>query len=329
MSVRHAGLPVFCALIFIGCGATAAPRVVTVPFEQKMAAILQFEDQRALRLAAGAAPVSAPAKGRAPRVAPAPGPSLDLAAFLSDPEARVRRRAALAVGRVGLPEGVQPLVGALADTDPAVRESAAFALGLIGDVTAVGPLTTALADPLPLVRGRAAEAIGLIATADPEGGAGKAAARPAADAIARVAAEYARTAAVTTLQPDEEKWPATPEAEAFKLALFALVRIGAYESLETAVLDGGKPVSSWWPVAYALQRINDPRALPALKILAATPGKYSAAFAVRGLGALRDGSSAAVIVPLLDGQRGLEVTVSAIRAAAQIGAASAVEPLGR
>lgn len=329
LSCRHALLPVVCAVVFVGCGAAAAPRVVAVPVEPKMTAILQLEDQRVLRLSPPAAPVPAsPAKGRA-RVAPSSGAPLDLVALLSDPDARVRRRTALAVGRVGLSEGVQPLVGALADADPEVRESAAFALGLIGDVTAVGPLTTALADPRPLVRGRAAEAIGLIATIDPEGGTGKAAARPAADAIARLAAEYSRTAAVTSLQPDDEKWPAAPEAEAFKLALFALVRIGAYEALETAVLDGGKPVSSWWPVAYALQRINDARALPALKSLAAAPGKYSAAFAVRGLGALRDASSASVIVPLLDGTRGLEITVSAIRAAAQIGAAAAVDPLTR
>lgn len=328
---RPAVLLVFGGLLLVGCGATAPPPAA-IPFEQKMTSILQLEDQRILRLDPPVAAVVAgpPARGRAPRVVPAPPtPPLDLLALLNDTEARIRRRAALAIGRVGLSEGVPPLVGALADADSEVRESAAFALGLIGDVTAVGPLTTALADSRPLVRGRAAEAIGLIATTDPVGGVGKAAARPAANAIAAVAAEYARSAAVTALQSDHEKWPAAPEAEAFKLALFALVRIGAYEALESAVLDGGKPVSSWWPVAYALQRINDKRAQPALKALAAGPGKYSTAFAVRGLGTLGDGSSASIIVPLLDGKRGLEVTVSAIRAAAQIGAADAVEPLAR
>jgi cyclophilin family peptidyl-prolyl cis-trans isomerase/HEAT repeat protein len=54
-------------------------------------------------------------------------------------------------------------------------------------------------------------------------------------------------------------------------------------------------VSTWWPVAFALQRINDPRALPALQQLAHAPGRYTRGFAMRGLGALRDRTS----VPLL------------------------------
>lgn len=321
------------AALAAGCGAAALPpQAPIIPFEQKVAWILQLEDQRILRTEPPPAPPApvVPPKGRAPRVAPVvPPPPIDLIPLLNDAEPRIRRRAALAVGRVGLSDGVQPLVGLLADTDPVVRETAAFSLGLIGDVSAVGPLTTALADAEPLVRGRAAEAIGLIATTDPEGGSGKAAARPAAETIAKMALEYARTPAVTALQPDDEKWPAAPEAEAFKLALFSLVRIGAFEPLASAVLDGGKPVSTWWPVAYALQRINDKRALPALKEIAAGAGKYSAAFALRGIGSHRDETSAPLIVPLLDGKRGIEVTVSAIRAASQVGAADAIDPLGR
>jgi len=319
-------------MVAAGCGAAALPaKPPAIPFEQKMAWILQLEDQRLLRIEPPPPPPApaVPVKGRAPKVAPAPPPPppIDLVALLNDTEPRIRRRAALAIGRVGLAEGVAPLVGLLADNDPEVRDSAALGLGLIGDVSAIAPLTAALADAVPLVRGRAAEAIGLIATSDPEGNAARAAARPAADAIAKVALEYGRSAPVTAMKPDDENWPAAPEAEAFKLALFALVRIGAYEPLESAVLDGGKPVSSWWPVAYALQRINDKRALLPLKELTGSSGKYSSAFAIAGLARLRDPSSAQLIVPLLDGKRGLEVTVAAIRAAAQIGATEAVDPL--
>jgi cyclophilin family peptidyl-prolyl cis-trans isomerase/HEAT repeat protein len=315
-----------------GCGAAALPpKAAAIPFEQKMAWILQLEDQRLLRVdpPPPPAPPVVPARGRAPKVAPAPPPPppIDLVALLNDTEPRIRRRAALAIGRVGLADGVPPLVGLMADKDPEVRESAAFALGLIGDPAAVAALTPALADAAPLVRGRAAEAIGLIATSDPEGGAAKAAAVPAAPAIATMALEFARSAQVSAMQPDDDKWPVAPEAEAFKLALFALVRIGAYEPLESAVLAGGKPVSSWWPVAYALQRINDKRALPALRELAASPGKYTSAFAIAGLARLRDPSAAPVVLPLLDGKRGLEVTVAAIRAAAQVAGADAIEPL--
>ena len=54
--------------------------------------------------------------------------------LLNDREARVRRRVQRSrVGRVGLPEAVEPLIQALDDEEPEVRQMAAFALGLIGD----------------------------------------------------------------------------------------------------------------------------------------------------------------------------------------------------
>ena len=81
----------------------------------------------------------------------------------SDGEARIRRRAALAIGRVGLREGVPPLVALLADPDPEVRQMAAFALGLIGDPRRRDAAGRARCDdPSPLVQGSAAEALGLI-----------------------------------------------------------------------------------------------------------------------------------------------------------------------
>src|SRR5437016_2756217 len=72
-------------------------------FEEKMAWILRLEDQRVLR---DTAPAIAPpppvaVRGQAPAVAPPPPPP-DLIRLLTDDEARVRRRAALAVGRAGL-----------------------------------------------------------------------------------------------------------------------------------------------------------------------------------------------------------------------------------
>jgi len=75
-----------------------------------------------------------PARGTPPvAVAPPPPPSVtpDLTVLLADEEARVRRRAALAVGRVGLGDGVEPLLPLLGDADPEVQQMAAFALGLI------------------------------------------------------------------------------------------------------------------------------------------------------------------------------------------------------
>ena len=285
--------------------------------------ILQLEDQRILRVE-GPLPVAAPSvavppvTGRGPRVPPPPPPPTpDLVALLSDPDSRLRRRAALAIGRVGLVEGVKPLSGSLADSDPEVRQTAAFALGLIGDASASTALVPMLMDPSVSVRGRAAEALGLIGAKD------------AAAAVGKLAAEYVRHPAVAAMKPDDEVSPAAPEAEAFKLAIFALVRLGAWDALSSAVIDSGRPVTQWWPVAYAVQRINNPGAQMVLRQLASGPGKYTVAFALRGLERLKDPTAGPVVVRLLDGKQPLEVTVAAIRAAAELRLSDAAEPIVR
>jgi cyclophilin family peptidyl-prolyl cis-trans isomerase len=314
--LRSSLLPGCLALaVTSGCATAPPPAPPTVSFEEKLAWMLRLEDRRILRDEPPPAPAVPEPKGRKPQVAPAPPAGPDLITLLTDAEPRVRRRAALAVGRVGLPAGVQPLAGLLADTDPEVRQMAAFALGLIGHASAAAPLTQALADTAPLVRGRAAEALGQIG------------AKESSTAIGALAAELAKHPAVTGMAPDDETWPAAAEAEAFKLAVFALVRLGAYEPLAGAVLTGDRPVTAWWPVAYALQRIGDPRALPALRQLAAGNGKYSVAFAARGIGAAKNPAAADVLLPLLDAKQPIEVLVSAARAAAQLGATSATAPL--
>ena len=146
----------------MACGTVPLPPPVVVPFETKMSWIIRLEDQRILRDAA--MPIVPPPVTQGKRnVVPPPPPPPDLIRLLEDPEARIRRRAAIAVGRVGLPEAVPPLVRLLqTDADPEVRQMAAFGLGLIGDQSAVEPLRAAVADPLPLVAGRAAEALGLL-----------------------------------------------------------------------------------------------------------------------------------------------------------------------
>src|SRR4029453_7505078 len=135
------------ALLAGGC-ASAPPAPIkppTIPFERKMTWMLQLEDRRILRVAPPpvAAPVVVPKKGTKVAAPPAP-PPIDLTNLLADSEPRVRRRAALAIGRVGLPAGIQPLIGALSDADPEVRAMAAFGLGLIGDVVAAPALTKPL-----------------------------------------------------------------------------------------------------------------------------------------------------------------------------------------
>jgi HEAT repeat protein len=167
--------------------------------------------------------------------------------LLRDPEGRIRRRAALAIGRVHLPAGIVPLANLLtSETDEEVRQMAAFGLGLIGRQEATGVLRDALADPSPIVRGRAAEALGLIGDTG------------SADAIGTMVAASVKAGAITNVFPDESGYPLAPEVEATRLGLFALTRLKAFEQLAAAVLDSsGAPVSQWWPVAYSLGRIKD------------------------------------------------------------------------
>jgi cyclophilin family peptidyl-prolyl cis-trans isomerase/HEAT repeat protein len=301
----------------------AAVKAPTGPsFEQKMAWILRLEDQRILRdpapPPAALPPVAAPVRGQKAVAAAVPPPAPpDLIRMLADNEARIRRRVALAIGRVGLADGVTPLVAVLTDSDPEVRQMAAFALGLLGDRRARDPLVGALADPSPLVQGSAAEALGLLGDAT------------TADAIGSFVTQIVQSGALA--QPPDEADEArrdTPTA-ACRLALYALVRLKAYPQLEAAVLDrGGQPKVRWWPVAFALQRLEDKRALPALLTLAKEANPYTRAFAVKGLAALKDRSALPVLLPLMSsGER--SVLIETVRALGRIGDPSAVRPLLR
>ena len=196
-----------------------------------------LEDQRVLR--DPTAPPDfppAPALDRgqpAPAVAPPPPPP-DLVRLLSDEEARVRRRAALAVGRAGMRDGVQPLIALLSDAEPEVRQMAAFALGLIGDARARQPLEGALADTTPLVQGSAAEALGLI---------GDAATAPA---IARMMAQVMQSDALASTPV---KTPTRGGTRGRRSALRLRARpVEELRQLAATVLDqAGQPRVRWWP----------------------------------------------------------------------------------
>ena len=286
-----------------------------------MSWILRLEDQRVLR---DPAPIVAPpplvaaGRGQKPQpIAAPPPPPPDLTRLLSDEEARVRRRAALAIGRVGLADGVTPLLSTLADPDPEVRQMAAFALGLLGDTRARDPLVGALADPSPLVQGSAAEALGLIGDA------------AAADALGRFAAQIVQSPALAQAPDESDDARRDTPTAACRLAIHALVRLKAYPQLASAVLDAnGQPRVRWWPVAFALQRLEDKRALPALLTLARDPNAYTRAFAVKGLAALKDRAALPVLMPLMSsGDR--NVLIETVRALGRIGDPAAAAPLLR
>ena len=290
--------------------ATPAKPVDSRSYEQKLASMIRLEDQRILRDAAPP-PLPPPTRGRG---AAAPLPP-DLVRYLTDDEARVRRRAALAIGRVGLAEGVAPLIAALSDSETDVRQMAAFGLGLIGDRSARDPLMSALGDRSPLVQGSAAEALGLLGDA------------AAADAISGLAYQVLQSGALAQVPTDEDDLKRDTPAAAFRQAVYALVRLKANGQLIAAVLDSaGQPRVRWWPVAYALQRIEDPRTLPALLTLAKEAHPYTRAFAVKGLGGVKDRQALPVLLPLLSsGTRG--VLIETVRALGRIGDPSSVDPL--
>jgi cyclophilin family peptidyl-prolyl cis-trans isomerase/HEAT repeat protein len=281
-----------CLVAMANCGPKAAAPVVnpTPPptvFEQKMRWILQLEDQRQLRGGGG-----------------------DLLTLLTDQEARIRRRSALAAGRVKLPEAIPALTTTLqSEADPEVRQMAAFAMGLIGDAAAAPALMTALADPDPLLQGRAAEALGMIAH--------KAAAQP----IGAMIATHVNSNALGGINPDDMGYPKASGVEAVRLGIFALVRLGSYDALAAALLDqNGRPRSRWWPVAFAFQRINDPRAAAALLDLFNGDGQLTRAFAARGLGASKDPRAAgALLAAADDASIPLAVRIQAVRGIAVLG----------
>ena len=320
-------LAIAAALLVSACAAKAPPappppKSPEASLEEKASWILRLEDQRALRDPAPDPPPAPPppplASGQKPPAVvappPPPPPPPDLVRLLGDGQARIRRRAALAIGRVGLAEGVAPLSKLLADPDPEVRQMAAFGLGLIGDASARDPLIAALRDPSPLVQGSAAEALGLIGD------------RTAADAVGQMAAAIVQSGAVAqTPGADGDAIRDTPVG-ALRLAMFALVRLNAYDQLAAAVLDGAQPRVRWWPVAFALQRLEDPRALPALLTLVKDPHPYTRAFAVKGLGVMKDRAAVPLLTPLVEGpDRAL--AVEAIRALGRIGDPAGAPPL--
>jgi len=289
--------------------------------------ILRLEEDRVLDITGPPAPPPpppAPPQGRgrtAPVVVvPEPPPHPDLVALLTDGEPRIRRRAALAVGRTRLAAGVKPLASVLAaDTDPEVRQMAAFALGLIGDASAADPLIAALKDPEPVVEGRAAEALGLIGH------------KPAGDAIAAMMAAHVKAGALADIASDDVAFPKAPPVEAVRLGMYALVRLGAFDPLAAVLTDGGgRPISRWWPVAYAFRRVGDPKAGPILLALLQGDGVYTRAFAARGLGAVKEQRAIAPLIAVLSNNGDVtNVRIEAARALTDLGATQAAEALSK
>jgi cyclophilin family peptidyl-prolyl cis-trans isomerase/HEAT repeat protein len=191
----------------------------------------------------------------------------------------IRRRAALAAGRIGDPVLVPTLIDLMNDPEPEVRQMAAFALGLIGDKGAVERLVASLGDSEAVVRARSAEALGRIG--DP---------RAAADIARFVLAAIPKGAPILTVRGDDPGSATDPWIE-LRLALFALVRLKEPKAAAEALLLAGKPRFDWWAATWVASRVESPALRPVLVAAAASNDALSRTFAARGLGALKDASS--------------------------------------
>jgi cyclophilin family peptidyl-prolyl cis-trans isomerase/HEAT repeat protein len=166
-----------------------------------------------------------------------------------------------------------------------------------------------------MVQGGAAEALGLIGDVS------------AADAVGRLASQIVQSGALAQTPGEDADARRDLPASAFRLAIYALVRLKAYDQLAAAVLDSsGQPRVRWWPVAYAFQRIDDKRALGALLSLAKDTHPYTRAFAAKGLGGLKDPSAVPTLLGLLADADAAAV-IESVRALGRIADPSAAPAL--
>jgi cyclophilin family peptidyl-prolyl cis-trans isomerase/HEAT repeat protein len=248
---------------------------------QKLAHILSLEDRRTL------------------------GGS-EMERLLRDPDRGVRRRAALATGRIGDPAATNLLVELMNDGDAEIRQMTAFALGLIGDKAGADRLVASLKDPDAVVRARSAEALGRIG--DPA---------HAKDVAAMITAALPKDAPLVTVRGDDAGSPSDPWLE-LRLGLFALARLKDTAVAEALLLPGGRPRFDWWAATYTAMRIASPGLRPLLRAAAASSDPVSRALAARGLGVLKDQGSVELLAKLA-ADREEEVVVQALRALGAIG----------
>ena len=257
--------------------ATPAP----VPRIDKLARLLELEDQRST--------------GRD-----------ELSRRLRDPDRGLRRRAALAAGRIAAPELVPPLVELMNDQEVEVRRMAAFALGLAASPLAVERLLASLKDADGQVRGRAAEALGRIGDAR------------AALPIARLVVDsLPKTIDRMTVRGDEPGAAAGEWSEQ-RLALFALARLKDVPAARIALLDGARPRFDWWASTWVAMRLESPELRPVLAAAVASDEALQRALGARGLGALADASAVELLLPLTR-DRDETVAMQALRALDAIG----------
>jgi cyclophilin family peptidyl-prolyl cis-trans isomerase/HEAT repeat protein len=238
-----------------------------------------------------------------------------LTAAAASGNAQVRRRAALAGGRIADAGAVPILAGLLSDRDTSVAATAAFALGELGDSAAIPALARAASSDgiasRPTVVGEAALALG----------------KMTGSAAARAAVEKLLTDAPRT---------GPGVSRAVGQALLAVWRFPRPADV--------RPILPWlasndpelrWRAAYALSRRPDPRGTEALFARVGDSNALVRSFAMRALGrALADSSfvtAPRALAALLAAARDPDhaVSVNAVRALGTYDAPESVNLLQR
>lgn len=250
----------------------------------------------------------------------------ELIDMLLPPHGGARRRAILALGRIGYPSALAVLMDVLAgdknaeNRNPEFRALAAFSLGEIESHHAVAALIERL-DPSiersELVRARAIEALGKIGSNRLSAAAlGKYGVTGLADAIARQLPQ-------TDTQPSQEA------KQTGSLALTALLRLSQGSTIEAIAAQLGSPDPDLrWQAANALARIRDGigPAVPSLLPLLADKNSLVRANAARALGVAKATQAVEPLIRLL-GDEDSRVAANSINALGAIGDSRAVEPL--
>jgi len=241
----------------------------------------------------------------------------DLGKLLTDASAAVRRRSALAAGRIGDEGAVAPLASMLrGDRDERVRETAAFALGEIEAESGADVLLETLRlSKTPEVRARVVEALGKIAAALPE-------ARQ--DSKRRIGAAIADALAAEGRQQ-------RPNRALVLLGLTAVLRAKPEGGAHTVAFFLSSPDARVREdAANTLARLRAKESLERLRVMLATDTDAVArANAARALGAAEDAAAFDALVTRATTDADSRVRVSAVRALAQLKDARAAEPLIR
>jgi len=240
----------------------------------------------------------------------------DLQTLLADKSAEIRRRAALAAGRIGDERAVTSLIPLLEkDSDENVRSMAAFALGEIESATGADALLAELAKKgEPAVRSRAVEALGKIVAALPKS--------------EEARAKPMRVAILSALEFEAGRRSAPDEA---------VILLGLTAALRARPENAGKVIARFLGYSNSRIRADAANTLARLKLsdgnlalrelLTSDPDPIVRANAARVLGATEDKLASASLLDRALKDADVRVRVSAIRALASLKDRQVAAPL--